>query len=195
MTSRVFLALLLLASPALGIQCLYPNSDISGDWDTPGVGTPHNPYIDENTACDDTQGADLIVEDDGSTYTAGMTSGTDPEVSTGHTWYCWATIVSNKAHTLTVDLYQGTTKINTSTTCTTSSLTGTPAKLPNCTLTGTEADTITDYTALRLELTAVGTSPTDVEVDVCNIELPDAPSAGDQFMLIGQIQDKEVPTR
>lgn len=188
---RRFLPLLLLASPLGAVQCLYPDGDEDNStyyWTSPGASTTHYTIIDDDTTCVGTSNADDISEDSGATYRMTLTNATDPTSSTNHTWYCYAYRSSNKANTLTINLYQGTTQINTTTTCSGTVTNGTPgAKFPagGCTLSGTEADSITDYTDLRIRVTATATSPTDVFVDTCNLEVPDAAGGADEFMFIG----------
>lgn len=191
MTTRFLALLLLVASPALGIQCLYPDGDYDNStywWDTPGQSTTHYTIIDEDTTCNGTVTSDPIDEDDGSVYTMNLTAGTDPEVHTGHTWYCYAQRSSNKTNTFRMNLFQGTNKLNTSTVCEMEVTNGAPVqKWPagGCTLTESEASVITDYADLNIAIYAVGTSPTNVYVDTCNMEVPDAPSAGEEMMVIG----------
>ena len=190
---RLALALLILfsAGAAEAIQCAYPNGDEDNTtyfWDIPGSGSTHYTVIDEDTTC--TYAADdatTIAEDDGSVYRALLSTVTDPESSTGHTWSCGAYRSSNKANTLTVDLYQGGTQINTATSCTGTVTNGSPAaRFPagGCTLTGTEADSITDYSDLRLYLTATGTNPTDIFVDSCALEVPNAPGGATYHAIV-----------
>jgi hypothetical protein len=184
----VLVVLALISTPSWSIQCAVPTSDEDNAtywWDTPGSGSAHYTSIDEDTACAyNSTAGDEIQEDDGSVYRAVMGSLTDPVSSTGHTWTVRARISSNKAHTLTADLYDGGSKINTSTSCTTSALTGTLANL-QCTLSASEADAISTggYASLEIYLTATSTNPTDVFVESVNIEVPSV-AGGDELMVI-----------
>jgi hypothetical protein len=184
---------------AMAIQCAYPSSDEDNStywWDTPGQNNTHSTSIDEDTTCAQTADAATINEDDGSTYRVILTSVTDPESSSSHTWWCTAYRSSNKANTLTIDLYQGATQINTTTTCSATVTNGTPAQQwpsGGCTLSGTEADSITNYADLRFYLTATGTSPTDVFVDSCALSVPDAVS--EEMMVIGESDEKDPAVR
>jgi len=135
--------------------------------------------------------ATVIGEDDGSVYRMTLSDVTDPESADDHIWYCFAYRSSNKAENLDIDLYQGTTQINTTTSCGGSIGHGTPATMfpapvGTCTLTSGEANAITDYTDLRIRVTATGTNPTDVFVDSCNMEVPNAPAGGEEMMVIGR---------
>ena len=76
MRTSLALVLVLLAAPAMGIQCLYPDGDYDNStfwWDSPGVSTTHYTIIDEDTACDGTGTTDAIDEDDGSSYLMTLT--------------------------------------------------------------------------------------------------------------------------
>lgn len=120
------------------VQLIRPTSDItSGAW-TPSTGSTLYGVLDE-TPYDD---VDFITTSSSSTCEVKYNAGTDPVSSTGH-------IIRYRAKgtngTLTVSLYQGTTLIATQTpTLTTSYQTFT------MTLSSGEANSITDYTDLRL---------------------------------------------
>lgn len=121
-----------------------PISDVSaGTW-TPSTGTDLFAMIDEVSA-DDT---DYISSTSAGTCSLGLNSVTDPLASTGHVfkYRAWAPTTGG----LVVKLKQGTTVI----------ATWTHATLPTSpttytqTLSGAEADAITDYTALRVDFEA-----------------------------------------
>lgn len=85
-------------------------------------------------------------------YEAGLTDVTDPVASTGHImrWRRRAPVASGAAINLTVRLLQTTTQIKSvADNSIPSTFTDTSA-----TLSGGEADAITDYTALRMEFVA-----------------------------------------
>jgi len=120
------------------VQLIRPTSDISsGAW-TPSTGSDLFSMLDETVADDN----DYIVTTSTSTAEVGLSSASDPAVSTGH-------IIRYRAKgtgTLTVKLMQGATTIATHVpTLTTSFQTFT------FTLSGAEADSITDYSNLRLQ--------------------------------------------
>lgn len=120
------------------VQLLRPDGDISsGAW-LPSTGSDLYAMLDETTADD----GDYIYTTSASTAEVSLTNAGDPAVSTGH-------IIRYRAKgtgTLTVKLMQGTTTIATHVpTLTTSFQTFT------FTLSGAEADSITDYSNLRLQ--------------------------------------------
>ena len=119
------------------VQLLRPTSDITaGAW-TPSSGTDLFSMLDE-TPYDD---ADYILASTSTTSEVKLGVGFDPASSTGH-------IIRYRAKgngTLTVSLYQGTTLIATHVPTLTSGF-----QTFTFTLTSTEADSITNYTDLRL---------------------------------------------
>jgi hypothetical protein len=126
------------ALSAVSVQLLRPTSDITtGTW-TPSTGASLFGVLDE-TPFDD---ADFITTSASSICEVKYSAGTDPVSSTGHIIRYRAKGTSG---TLTVSLYQGATLIATQTpTLTTSYQTFT------MTLSSGEANSITDYTDLRL---------------------------------------------
>ena len=197
MTCRLLvLALLLLAAPAWAVQRAKPDAQTSGAWDTPSTNCHLN--VDEDTVSD----TDTCQEDDGSTVYLSLSDVTDPGVSTGHNFYVWAYRSSNKSHTFQVRLLQdsdcngtGATQIWDSGSITT--LGGAPSADVGTTLSAEQADTITNYNDLCVEMTATGSNPTDVFVAMTHLEVPDAPTpspapGGRRVMVIGH-QAIETP--
>lgn len=121
-----------------------PTTDTAtGAW-TPSTGTSLAGCIDE-TSYDD---ADYIATQTSAVCTMTLGPVTDPVSSGGHVIKFRAK--SPNSNTLTVTLKQGGTTIKTSTTA---ALTSSFADY-TMTLTGAEADSITDYTALSITLQA-----------------------------------------
>ena len=157
------------------------NDDSIGSWVDQASGTT-NIYqsIDESTASD----TDYIRAENNpssSVYIAGLSSVTDPTSSSGHIVrfrYQEATSGGGSAPTttLTVELREGTTVI----------ASFTDSDVPNVwtdgsfTLTGGEADNITDYTNLNLRFTASKTAGSRtgwVEVSFAEFEVPNVAGA------------------
>lgn len=120
------------------VQLLRPDGDISsGAW-LPSTGSDLYAMLDETTADD----GDYIYTTSTSTAEVSLTNAGDPAVSTGH-------IIRYRAKgtgTLTVKLMQGTTTIATHVPTLTTSY-----QTFSFTLSGAEADSITDYNNLRLQ--------------------------------------------
>ena len=128
--------------PIVTAQFARPTSDAStGTW-TASSGTLAS-CLDETTASD----ADYITTTNTSTCEVALGSVTDPSVSTGH---IVRYRISATSGGITVRLRQGTTTIATWTHATAPTSLTTYSQ----TLTGGEADSITDYTALRLQFEA-----------------------------------------
>jgi len=120
------------------VQLIRPTSDITtGAW-TPSTGLTLFGVLDEVVADD----ADYITTTSASTAEVGLGSATDPLLSTGHTIRYRA----KGTGTLTVKLMQGTTTIATHVPSITTSF-----QLFTFTLSGAEADSITNYSNLRLQ--------------------------------------------
>jgi len=150
-------------------QYARPDDDISGSWDST-TGANYFDQLNEVSVNDST----YIQEDDGSTLVMGMSDVTDPAVSTGHILRVHCYRSSNKANTFTVRLLQGaSTEIWTNSGATVTS--GAPSQDYGATLSAGEADSITDYTDLRLEVTATCSNPTDVFCTWAELEVPNAP--------------------
>lgn len=155
-------------------QYARPDSDVSaGSW-TPSTGATLYGVIDESSASD----ADYM-ELSGSpldfTADIGLSSVTDPASSSGHTirWREYAEGIA-AAETLAVYLYQGASLIATLRTGSVTRLAWTDRSY---TLSGAEADSITDYTDLRIRFTGSFTAlGTDLlRVSWAEMEVPDAP--------------------
>lgn len=124
-------------------QKLAPVSDAAaGSW-TPSSGTDLYAMLDETVASD----ADYIETASESTCMLALASGSDPASSTGHVLRYRLLAGSG---TIAVTLKQGSTTIASWGPHT---LTGSAQDFAQ-TLTGGEADSITDYTALRVEFTS-----------------------------------------
>lgn len=125
-------------------QKLAPVSDVSaGSW-TPSSGTDLYAMLDETAASD----TDYIAATSATTCTLALASGSDPASSTGH---ILRYRLPPGSGTVSVALKQGTTTIASWGPHT---LIGTTAQTFAQTLTGGEADSITDYSALRVEFTS-----------------------------------------
>lgn len=143
---RVFAPLRRLVFPNPTIpppQLLSPVSDVSaGSW-TPSSGTDLYAMLDETVASD----TDYIAATSATTCTLALASGSDPASSTGH---ILRYRLPPGSGTVSVALKQGTTTIAS---WGPHSLTGSAQDFAQ-TLTGSEADSITDYSALRVEFTS-----------------------------------------
>ncbi len=119
------------------VQLLRPESDVSaGAW-TPSTGSDLFAMLDESTYSD----ADYITTSSASTAEVAFGTGLDPASSSGH-------IIRYRAKgtgTLTVELYEGATLIATDVPAITGSF-----QTFTWTLSGAEADDISDYADLRL---------------------------------------------
>lgn len=151
-------------------QFAYPTSDVStsGTWVNQASGST-NLYqsIDEVSASD----SDYVrAFSSNAAYTAGLGSVTDPMVSTGHVIH--ARLRMSASETMSVALMQGATTIASFS----PSLTTTFADY-TYTLSGAEADSITNYSDLRLKFTRTTTSGSNsVYVSQAYLETPDVVS-------------------
>ena len=155
-----------------------PDGTVSaGSWTAVGAATLHE-ATDEVTANDDTDYADAAGVN--TTAELSLSNVTDPVSSTGHiVRWRYKPAGSAAAERIVVDLYQGTTLIRTS-----GNVTGTRGVYNDAsfTLTATEADSITDYTDLRLKIntTNLGASES-MRVTWLELEVPDAQPNVDQL--------------
>ena len=158
-----------------------PDGDIStGGW-TP---TPLNAEIDETVADDGT--TEILSADDpvSDTSEVSLSTVTDPALSTGHILrfrhqHTTTGGGSAPAMTLVGSLYQGTTLIAESSVAPAKGVWGTEA----LTLSGAEADAITDYTDLRVRLVANktgGNRTFRIHVTWAELEVPDVAGAAIQ---------------
>ncbi len=167
------------------VQVVRPTSDVTNEWSSGGFGEiDETPFSDSDFAYSIDKPTDDVLE-------VHLGDPTDPAVNTGHIFrYRWATVdggvLSGDGTSVTQAyvLVQGTTLITgaTANQHTTNSATFSAVSV---TLTGTEADAITDYTDLRLRITASGGggSPTDRRGAACSFaefEVPDAASSDRQ---------------
>lgn len=125
------------------VQLLSPISDVSaGDW-LPSTGTDLYATVDESSYGD----TDYIYATSATTCTLALASGGDPGVSTGHK-LSYRLLAGSGA--VTVTLKQSTTTV---VSWGPHTLTGAAQSFTQ-TLTGGQADSITDYSALRVEFEA-----------------------------------------
>jgi hypothetical protein len=144
-----------------------PDSDVSaGSW----TATPLWSKIDEVSADD----ADFVTSSTGtSTCEAGLSNVADPAVSTGHVVryrYQRGAGGSGTDVDLRVRLLQGTTQIGSWSHNNIGAGFTTAAQ----TLTGPQADAITDYSDLRLEFQRTGTSSRVADVSWAELDVPSA---------------------
>lgn len=164
-------------------QFARPDSDIStGSW------TGSYTAIDEVTASD----ADFITSDDNTspdTFECGLSNVTDPVSSTGHiVRWRWRKEATG-GHTINpvVRLMQGATTIASKTVAAFDTATFTDDSF---TLSGAEADSITDYTDLRLQFERAGDtggSPSGrrfLEVSWAELEVPNVPTGTRRIFMI-----------
>lgn len=150
-------------------QNLRPDADITTDWTT----APLWSKIDEVSADD----LDFISSStSGHVAEVTLTNGTDPSSSTGHIIY-WRR--RGTATSLVVTLYQGATLIATAPTDTGP---GAVYADTSYTLSGGEADAITDYADLRIRFTLGAAVNTRVSQSL--FEIPDAAAAGANVNLL-----------
>lgn len=124
-------------------QLLAPVSDVAGGAWTPSSGSDLYAMVDETAYSD----ADTIQATSATTCTLALAAGTDPSSSSGHILR-YRLLAGSGA--VTVTLKQGSTTIASWGPHT---LTGAAQDFAQ-TLTGGQADSITDYTALRVEFTS-----------------------------------------
>lgn len=133
-----------LFNTSVSVQLIRPASDISsGSW-VPSTGTFLYPVLDEISP-DDTDY--ILVSGGASSAEVKLASGSDPSSSVGHVIRYRAK--NNESGTLTTYLYQGATLKATHNPVLTDYY-----QTFIWTLSGAEADSITDYTDLRLRFTS-----------------------------------------
>jgi hypothetical protein len=144
-------------------QFARPDADITTDWTT----TPLWSKVDEASADD----ADFIQDStSGHVAELNLSDVSDPVSASTHV-VRWRRR-SGTSPNVTIALYQGATLIASSTDTTTS---GSFADA-SFTLSGAEADAITDYTDLRLRFT--NNANVNYRVSQCWFECPDVPAGG-----------------
>lgn len=151
--------------------------DAIGVW-TNSAGTQVNlwSYVDEATADD----ADFVQNDApaaGELCDLGLSTITDPQVSTGHVirWRYRKNAAAGKSVQVTLKLRQGATDIVTRTFSAISEV----WTQDNYTLTAAEADSITNYANLNVRLEGIqsgGGAGRTVQVSWVELETPDAPT-------------------
>lgn len=172
-------------------QFLVPDSDVANDgWDDPDavVVSPNLWQLVDDTiasADDDTGRLRSPNNPTSDIYTVGLTNGTDPASSSGHVMRArcrLSTISGDPTCTGTLELLQGaSTVIATTSRDWVAGTDGTAWVTLAYTLTGTEADSITDYSDLRLRITANGTRR--LQVTAMELEIPDAAAGGSEIVL------------
>jgi len=149
-------------------QFARPTSDISVNGWSPSTGATLYGCIDEASASD----ADYITNNAVAYSEVGLSSLDDPHSSSGHVVrYRLQRTPTNRTITIVVRLYQGSTQIASWTHA------DPPAwALYEQTLTGAQADSITDYTDLRLrfDITAIQNSQANGQISWAELEVPDA---------------------
>lgn len=147
-------------------QYARPDSDIAaGNW-TPNSGSTLYTQIDEVSASD----SDFIqASSTETTATIGLSNVSDPGVSSGHVVRYRAQKTTTPSGSLTVRLFQGSTEIaNQTPTLTTSWV------LYTFTLSDAQANSITDYSDLRLQFTGSSNNASRfVNVSWAEFEVPD----------------------
>ncbi len=153
-------------------QIARPNSDVAvGSWENEGGSTPLYASVDETAANDDTDYV-RCHESAANPCEVGLDTLTDPAVSSGHVVRYRYRKDAPQSLDLTVRLLQGATTVasqahaDISTSYTDGSFT----------LSSGEADSITDYSDLRLEFEATNRG---VRVTWAEFEVPDAGAGGD----------------
>lgn len=136
-------------------QFARPSSDVTTASWTPSTGATLWGVIDESTASDTD-----FIEGSGTTNDTcevGLSAVTDPQVNTNHiVRYRYRKNASaGNSRDIRVELYQGGTLIAAGSTHTPTTATWTAGTF---TLTGTQADAITDYSDLRLRITQSGST-------------------------------------
>lgn len=164
-------------------QLARPDSDVStGAWAT----TPLWSDIDEVAADDDTTMVQSADDPSSDIFEVGLTNVTDPVSATSHTYrfrhkHTTTGGGSPPTFNLKCELFQGTTLIAT-TNVNTSDASWVTTGLS---LSGAEADAISDYTDLRLRLTAnktAGSRTGRVHVTWAELEVPNVVSSRERMM-------------
>jgi len=173
------------------VQFGRPSADVSTGSYTP---TPLWQQLDEATADDDTTVVDSANnpgETDGTGFEVALGSIPDPQSSSGHAVRVRARR-NGGARTITLNwrLYQGTTAVISA-----KSLTLTDSyQTSTYTLSGAEADAISDYSDLRVRVwgtTSGGGAGSKLRVTWIELETPDAPpSTRNRAVVISQRQGR-----
>ncbi len=163
-------------------QFARPDSDVSkGGWTDTAGGDGDAVLYDEinETARSDinyarSSGLSLLSQTD--TWTAGLSSVTDPQLSSDHivSYVYRASAAAGTTIDITTRLMQGGTQIASWT----HSAVGTSFTLAQQTLTGTQTDCITAYSNLRLEFTgtyASGILPISADISWAELQVPPTP--------------------
>lgn len=153
-------------------QFARPNSDISkGGWTDTAGGDNDGILYDEinETARSDTnyaRSASLILNGQTDTWTSGLSSVTDPQESSNHiVSYTYRKSAAGATIDITTRLMQGATQIASWT----HNAVGTSFTLAQQTLTGAQANAITNYSDLRLEFTGSNTGGLPVPLTAADI--------------------------
>jgi hypothetical protein len=192
-----FLTLLCLAAvlPLWALQFGRPSADISAGSYTP---TPVWQQLDEGSADDDTSVVDSANnpgESDGTGFEVVLGSVPDPQSSSGHVVRVRARR-NGGARTITLNwrLYQGATPIIAA-----KSLQMTDSyQTSSYTLTGGEADAITDYSDLRVRVwgtTSGGGAGSRLRVTWIELETPDAPPSTRNRAIVISRRDTEAQSK
>lgn len=164
-------------------QFLRPSSDITTtNWTRSSGTNAYYTYIDETTS--DSSDYVQIVTTTGSGLEVKLSAGTDPVSSANHIVRVadW-TVGSGAGEARTILLLQGSTTIATVATGNPSRTVGSTVTF---TLTGTQADSITDYSDLRLRFTANTLAAGETyRVGWAEMEIPDPVTTSRRIFLIG----------
>lgn len=146
-----------------------PDSDVTkGAW-TASSGTDLYPMLDEVSP--DSADYIILTNQTSNTCEVGLTNVTDPVSSSNHVVRVRGRRVGTV--TLTAYLYQGTTQI-----CTFSLTLGTTDATTEYTLSGAEADAITDYSDLRIRLTGTASNAARfIYIVWAELDVPDVATA------------------
>lgn len=161
------------------VQELLPSATVSNNWDSITGGASAHLVLDDPVGSPDDDTTKIGTNTQGDTCRVNLDSGTDPAVGTGHIIHFRAAAAgSGGKERIQVRLFEASTErassgnIEVTRGAGFNDFTYTLDAL-------TEADNITDYTDLRIELDAVvlGGGET-LEVTQTYLELPDAPDDG-----------------
>lgn len=156
-------------------QFARPDSDVSdGTWTNQASSNVNMFNVIDESSADDADYIRTANPTGTETCTFGLSDVTDPVSPSGHT-VRWRAKVANRVDdtiNLSIFLRQGATLIAT---CRTGAITDTSFTAGSYTLSGAEADAITDYTDLRLTFTKSGTNDDagiNVQVSFAELEVP-----------------------
>ncbi len=151
------------------VQIAIPSATVSNDWTVTGSSAHEALQVCNG----DTTKIDTVTQ--GDVCNVNIDALTDPEVSTGHIIKITAQATGSGApERITFKLFQSTTEIASSGSV---AITRDSYNEFTYTLTGTEADNITDYSILRIEMTATVLGSETLDITCCSFEVPDAPVA------------------